>query len=48
GSEIDLIFGSKAIDGWDFELVYGRFAPGDAFADADATWMASAQVRYRF
>jgi len=48
GTGVDLIFGSKAFDGWDFELVYGRFFPGAAFDGADDLWIASAQVRYRF
>ncbi len=48
GMGVDLIFGSKAFDGWDFELVYGRFFPGSAFDDAEDLWIASAQVRYRF
>lgn len=48
GTGMDLVFGSKAFDGWDFELVYSRFFPGDAFSGADALWLASAQVRYRF
>lgn len=48
GSGLDFVFGSKAFDGWDFELVYSRFSPGDAFPGADAMWLASAQVRYRF
>ncbi|MFN9785720.1 MAG: alginate export family protein [Planctomycetia bacterium] len=48
GMGVDLIFGSKAFDGWDFELVYGRFLPGAAFGGVDDMWTASAQVRYRF
>ena len=48
GHEIDLVFGTKAFDGLDFEIVGSRFLPGSAFPDADDAWLASLQVRYRF
>lgn len=48
GTGLDVIFGSKAFDGWDFEIVYSRFSPGAAFPDADSTWLGAVQVRYRF
>lgn len=48
GHEIDLILGTKAWKPWDFEIVYGRFEPGDAFVDEDAAWLLSFQARFRF
>ncbi len=48
GHELDIVFGNKSFDGFDFELVAGWFDPGAAFPNADEAWMASFQVRYRF
>lgn len=48
GHEVDLILGSKAYDGLDFELIGAWYSPGAAFPDADDAWLASFQVRYRF
>lgn len=48
GHEIDLVVGTKAFEGFDFELVLGWFDPGRAFAKSDDAWMGSFQVRYRF
>lgn len=48
GTELDLIVGvdfSEQIQG---ELVIGYFRPGTAFDDADAAFMASAQISYEF
>lgn len=48
GRELDLVFGSKALKGHDFEVVLGWFDPGAAFPDADDAWVATFQWRWRF
>ncbi|MFN0006448.1 MAG: alginate export family protein [Planctomycetota bacterium] len=48
GQELDLIVGTKAIPGWDFEVVVGRFEPGDAFPGGDEAWIFALQMRFRF
>jgi hypothetical protein len=48
GNEIDLVFGFRALDGWDLEIVTARFDPGDAFAGDDPAWLFKFQLRYRF
>lgn len=48
GQELDLVLGTKVIRGWDFELVLGRFEPGDAFPGADSAYLATFQTRFRF
>lgn len=48
GRELDLVLGSKALAGWEFEFVAGRFTPGDAFPGGDDAWLAAFQVRFGF
>ncbi|QDV08188.1 hypothetical protein Poly30_37240 [Planctomycetes bacterium Poly30] len=45
GWEVDLVLGSRSLERANFELVFGRFEPGDAFPDADHAWIMKAQVR---
>lgn len=48
GWEVDLVFGSRALKDWAFEVVLGTFVPGDAFPDGDIAWLARFQARYLF
>ncbi|MCC7012223.1 MAG: hypothetical protein IT454_06670 [Planctomycetes bacterium] len=48
GSELDLVLGCKALDGWLVEAVVGWFHPGAAFPSADDAWLFRAQLRYSF
>lgn len=48
GRELDLVLGSKALSGWEFEFVLGRFEPGRAFPGADDAWLAAFQLRFGF
>lgn len=48
GWELDIVFGSRAIDHWSFEVVLGVFQPGDAFPGADDAWLGRFQARYHF
>jgi len=48
GWEADMILGTRAWDGWDFELVFGMFHAGDAFPGADDALHGAFQIRYRF
>jgi hypothetical protein len=48
GWELDLIFGSRSFEKWDFEIVGGMFEPGDAFEQDDVAYLAKVQVRFKF
>jgi len=48
GHEIDLIFGSRALDDIDVEVVLSAFEPGDAFPATSTAYFAKFQLRYRF
>ncbi len=48
GWELDLVLGSRAIDGLPIEAVLGWFEPGDALPGDDPAWVARLQVRYQF
>lgn len=48
GWELDLILGSRAIDGLPIEAVLGWFEPGDALPGDDPAWVARLQLRYQF
>jgi len=48
GQELDLVLGSKDLQGWHFEVVLGWFDPGAAFVDQDPAWLSAVQLRYRF
>jgi alginate production protein len=47
GWELDLIYGCRAWDDLDIEIVLGWFEPGAAFDDDDPAWLARAQIRWR-
>lgn len=48
GRELDLVFGTRALKGHDFEIVIGRFDPGSAFPVGEDAWVAAVQWRFRF
>ncbi|MBK7877351.1 MAG: alginate export family protein [Planctomycetes bacterium] len=48
GDEVDVVFGTKALSGWEFEVVFGRFDPGAAFPGGDPAWLAAFQTRLQF
>jgi len=48
GHEIDLVLGTRAVENWEFELVFGWFGPGSAFPGADEAWLAAFQLKFRF
>ena len=48
GWEVDLVFGSRALQNTQIECVLGWFEPGAAFPDGDPAWLGRVQVRWRF
>lgn len=48
GWEIDLVFGDRRWESWDFEVVGAYFRPGSAFRDRDRATLAKTQARFRF
>ncbi len=49
GSEVDLVFGYRAIKDLDLTLVLGYFKPGDAFqVNADDAFLTNFEIRYNF
>ncbi len=48
GWEFDIVFGSRAYENWNFEIVLGAFFAGRAFPGADDAWLARFQARYLF
>lgn len=48
GQELDLIFGSRAPEGWQTEIVLSRFWPGAAYREDDGAWFGKLQVRRGF
>lgn len=48
GWELDLVFGSRALEKWDFEIVGGMFEPGDAFPGGDTAYLVKIQARFKF
>jgi len=48
GWEVDVIIGWRPVRSWDFELVLGRFNPGEAFRIRDDAWVSKLQIRYRY
>ncbi len=48
GWEVDLVLGSRAIEGLPIEAVLGWFEPGDALPGDDPAWVARLQLRYQF
>lgn len=48
GWEIDAVIGWRPVRSWDFEMVIGRFTPGQAFRIRDDAWISKLQIRYRY